>query len=113
LRREASPAERLLWSKLSAGQLDGHRFTRQYQIGSYFCDLVCRSQRLIVEVDGYSHDVRQSHDFARDRFLRQEGYRVMRFSNEAVNTNLDGVVATIALALGPSPSPSRKREAGN
>ena len=110
LRREASLAERLLWLALSSGKLSGHRFTRQYQIGPYFCDLVCRSAKLVIEIDGYSHDIRQSYDARRDSFLRNQGYRVLRFSNDDVMQNLEGVVATIALALGPSPSPSRKRE---
>ncbi|MEW6576738.1 MAG: DUF559 domain-containing protein [Pseudomonadota bacterium] len=110
LRREASLAERLIWPALSSGKLSGHRFTRQYQIGPYFCDLVCRSAKLVVEIDGFSHDLRQGYDARRDSFLRDQGYRVLRFANDDVMHNLEGVVATIALALGPSPSPSRRRE---
>lgn len=110
LRREASLAERLIWPALSRGKLSGHRFTRQYQIGPYFCDLVCRSAKLAVEIDGFSHDLRQGYDARRDSFLRDQGYRVLRFANDDVMHNLEGVVATIALALGPSPSPSRRRE---
>lgn len=110
LRREASSAERLIWSKLAAGQLAGHRFTRQFQIGTYFCDLVCRTERLVIEIDGYSHDLRPEYDARRDAYLQMQGYRVLRFTNEDVIQNLEGVVATIALALGPSPSPSRERE---
>jgi very-short-patch-repair endonuclease len=97
---------------LCAGQLSGHRFTRQYQIGPYYPDLICRKQKLIIEVDGYSHDSRQEYDEARDRFIVSQGYRVMRFTNEDVMQNLEGVVMMIAEALGPSPSPSRKREGG-
>jgi very-short-patch-repair endonuclease len=110
LRVEASPAERKLWPALSAGKIAGHRFTRQFQIGPYFCDLTCRSTKLIVEVDGFSHNMRLAYDAKRDEFLREQGYRVLRFTNEDVMQNLEGVVAAIALALGPSPSPSRKRE---
>jgi very-short-patch-repair endonuclease len=54
--KTASPAERAIWSFVSGGQRNGHRFTRQYQIGSYFADLLCRSKKLIVEIDGCSHD---------------------------------------------------------
>jgi very-short-patch-repair endonuclease len=57
LRKDASPAERILWNQLSGGKIGGHRFTRQFQIGPYFCDLTCRWAKLIVEVDGYSHDI--------------------------------------------------------
>jgi very-short-patch-repair endonuclease len=110
LRQETPPAERNLWKAVSAGKLAGHRFTRQFQIGPYFCDLVCRTQRLVVEVDGYSHDLQQDYDRKRDAFLEKQGYRVLRFSNEDIVKNLEGVVAMIELALGPSPNPSRKRE---
>ena len=115
LRREASPAERLLWTYLNAGKIDGHRFTKQFEIGPYYADLTCRSQKLVVEIDGWSHDVRQSHDKHRDEYMRAVGYRILRFSNEAVMSNIEGVVQTIAVALaeGPSPSPSRKREGSN
>jgi very-short-patch-repair endonuclease len=112
LRRTASPAERLLWPYLSAGKLAGHRFTRQYQIGPYFADLLCRAKRLVVEIDGPSHDNRQDSDAARSGFLQKQGYRTIRFTNEDVMGNIEGVVTAIGLALEamPSPSPSRKRE---
>lgn len=112
LRRSASPAERKLWSCLKSGQITGHRFTRQFQIGPYFTDLVCRSKRLVVEVDGFSHDMQQAYDERRTEFLMLQGYRIVRFTNEDIETNVEGVVTMItqALADAPSPSPSRKRE---
>ena len=110
LRLTASPTERKLWRAVSGAKLSGHRFTRQFQIGPYFCDLVSRSAGLVVEIDGFSHDIRQNYDAKRDQFLRIQGYRVLRFTNDDVMQNLEGVVETIMLALGPSPSPSRKRE---
>jgi very-short-patch-repair endonuclease len=109
LRREAPPAERKLWEAISGGQLSGHRFTRQFQIGAYFCDVVCRTSKLVGEIDGFSHNMQLQHDNRRDAYLRGQGYKVLRFTNEDVMTNLDGVVVAIALALGPSPNPSRKR----
>ncbi len=115
--RSASPAERLLWSKLSRGQLDGVKFTRQFQIGAYYADIICRSEYLVIEVDGASHDVRQEYDARRDDFMTSLGYRILRFTNDDVLENLDGVVATISESLKdlPSPNPveplgSRKRE---
>ena len=112
LRRSASPAERLLWSKLSRGQVDEFKFTKQFQIGAYYADLVCRSAFLVIEVDGASHDVRQEYDASRDAFMTSLGYRILRFTNDDVLYNLDGVVATISETLSylPSPNPSRKRE---
>ena len=64
------------------------------------------------EVDGWSHDVRQGYDARRDEYMQSIGYRVLRFTNEDVMNNLEGVVITIAqaLPLTPSPGPSRKRE---
>ena len=112
LRRSASPAERLLWSKLCRNQLNGFKFTRQFQIGVYYADIICRSAYLVIEVDGASHDVRQEYDARRDEFMTSLGYRILRFTNEDVVENLEGVVSFIVHALDarPSPGPSRKRE---
>ena len=65
---------------------------------------------MVVEIDGFSHNMRVDHDMRRDAYLNNEGYTVLRFTNEDVMTNLDGVIVAITLALGPSPDPSRKRE---
>ena len=112
LRRERSPAERILWSALARKQLGGHHFTTQYQIGPCYADFTCRKQKLIVEADGASHDMRQDEDKARDAYLEAQGYRVMRFTNEDIMQNLDGVLCAIlsALEAAPSPNPSRTRE---
>lgn len=112
LRRSASPVERLLWSKLCRSQVNGFKFTRQFQIGVYYADIICRSEYFVIEVDGASHDVRQEDDARRDAFMASLGYRILRFTNNDVLENLDGVVAVIAHALGdgPSPDPSRLRE---
>ena len=112
LRRASPSAERTLWSQLRAGQLNGHRFTKQFQVGSYFVDFVCREKKLVVEVDGWSHDARQGYDGQRDKFIRSKGYEVLRFTNEQVTLNLDGVLVMIRerLAAIPSPNPSRTRE---
>jgi very-short-patch-repair endonuclease len=81
-------------------------------VGAFFADFLCRSHRLIVEVDGHSHDVQPERDKARDAHLRSEGYRVLHFSNADVLANTDGVIETIRAALReePTPGPSRKRE---
>jgi very-short-patch-repair endonuclease len=112
LRRSASPAEKRLWSKLCRGQINDHRFTTQFQIGEYYGDIVCRKAKLVVEVDGWSHDISQAYDARRDQYMQSIGYRILRFTNEDVMKNLEGVVVTIAAALTatPSPNPSRKRE---
>ena len=114
LRQQASPAERRLWQYLSNSQLDRHKFSRQIPIGPYFADFVCRNAKLVVELDGYSHDVRVGYDAARTRFIEAQGYSVVRFSNEDVMKNMEGVLTMIGLALAepslPTPNPSRLRE---
>ena len=112
LRRSASPTERLLWSKLCRSQLNGFKFTRQFQIGAYYADMVCRSEYLVIEVDRASHEVQQEYDARRDTFMTLLGYRILRFTNNDVLQNLEGVVTVIAHALEdrPSPDPSRRRE---
>jgi very-short-patch-repair endonuclease len=105
LRNQATPAERLLWTALSNRQVDGYKFSRQMPVGPYFADFLCREARLVVELDGYSHDTRQEHDRQRDAFMKAEGYRVMRIANADVMTNLDGVAQTIAMALAETDPP--------
>jgi very-short-patch-repair endonuclease len=103
LRREASPAERHLWRRLSNRQLESCKFSRQMPIGPYFADLLCRERMLVVEVDGHSHDLRIDHDEQRDRFMMGAGYRILRFSNADVMARLEGVLLTIAEALNARP----------
>jgi len=111
VRNAATPAERALWRHLARSQL-GVRFSRQMPGGPFFADFLCRSRKLIVEVDGHSHDVQPERDQARDAYLRDEGYRVLHFSNDDVLGNIEGVIETIRQALQPEPTPgpSRKRE---
>ena len=98
LRNAATPAERLLWRYLSRSQL-GVKISRQMPVGRFFADFVCRDRMLIVELDGFSHDVAPQRDVVRDRFLRDAGFRVLRFNNTEVFENTEGVVTAIRLAL--------------
>ena len=112
LRNAATPAERQLWKYLSRSQFNGHKFSRQMPVGPYFCDFLCRAQMLVVELDGYSHDIKIEEDARRTSFLEEQGYRVLRFTNADVLSNIESVVTAIGLALAklPTPNPSRKRE---
>ena len=98
LRRDPTEAEKRLWSKLRAGQLDGHKFVRQIGIGPYVVDFVCRDAKLVVEVDGSQH-ADSSKDAERTSFLNKLGYRVMRSWNNEVLSNTDGVLELIVAAL--------------
>jgi len=98
LRNAATPAERLLWHCLSGSQL-GAKFSRQMPVGSYFADFLCRELRLVIELDGFSHDLRPDYDARRDRWLAEAGYRVLHFANDDVFRNLEGVLVRIRLAV--------------
>jgi very-short-patch-repair endonuclease len=102
----------MLWRELSARKVLGIRFNRQVPIGPFICDVVARSLKLIVEVDGGQHGWRADEDAARTRYLESHGYRVIRFWNSDVLERLEGVVAEIETVIAslPSPNPSRKRE---
>jgi len=110
LRRESTRAELKLWNRLRSRAIGGFKFVRQEPIGGYVADFVCREQRLIIEVDGGQHS-ESVRDVARDQFLRQRGYRVLRFWNNDVIGNIDGVLEMIATALSEEkpPHPDRLR----
>lgn len=93
LRREQTPAERVLWNRLRNLQLSGAKFRRQHPIGDYIVDFVSLESKLIVELDGGQHDEKsvRRNDERRTRWLENEGYRVLRFWNNDVLTNLEGV----------------------
>jgi very-short-patch-repair endonuclease len=108
LRNTASPAERRLWSILARRALAGYKFSRQMPVGPYFADFLCREAKLVVEVDGYSHDLRLEQDARRDAFMASEGYAILRFINDEVMNSLDGVAHAIAQSLAvrcPPPTP--------
>ena len=99
LRRNQTEAEKKLWSALRRNAL-GHSFRRQHPIGSYIVDFVCLDAKLIVEADGGQHDeIRAEHDAARTAWLKERGYTVLRFWNNEILGNIDGVVESIRLAL--------------
>ena len=103
LRNNPTPAERKLWAALGSRRLAGVRFNRQVVIRPYICDLVARSQKLVIELDGGQHGEAVAYDKRRTDFLMAKGYRVLRFCNNDVMNNIDGVVSKIEEALGLSP----------
>jgi len=97
LRREMTVAETMLWRELRGSRLNGTKFRRQVPIGRYVVDFLCVEHRLIVELDGPPHDDprQRAHDDARDRWLRENGYRVLRFPNDLAFGGMDLLLAKI------------------
>ena len=114
LRRSATDAERALWAKLRNRQIEGLKFRRQYPLGPYTVDFVCFERKLVIEIDGGQHTEAAAQDELRTRWLRGRGYMVLRFWNNEVLRNMEGVLARISESLGchphPGPLPSRERE---
>jgi very-short-patch-repair endonuclease len=100
LRQNTTEAERRVWEILRSHQMKGYKFRRQVPIGRYIADFVCHEAKLIVEIDGGQHDRSSPSEAERSGFLQNEGYRLLRFWNNEVLANLDGVHERIADALG-------------
>lgn len=100
LRAEATDVERRLWSVLRNRQLGGAEFRRQYPIDRSFADFACAEARLIVGLDGGQHDQQADYDARRTEVLETCGWKVIRFWNNEVIENLDGVAYTILHELG-------------
>ena len=120
LRRNLTDAERKLWPLIRSRQLGGAKFRRQQPIGPFVADFVCQEARLIVEADGGQH-AESGDDQRRTKFLNCAGYRVLRFWNNDILGNSEGVLQVIAEALRAphpaqaspeSPSPSRGEGTG-
>lgn len=97
LRKNQTPQEILLWSRLRAKRFNGLKFKRQFPVGHYIVDFVCYEKKLIIELDGYQHKEvnRKYYDNERTKFLESEGFRVLRFWNNEINSNLFGVLSEI------------------
>ena len=102
LRQDATKAESALCYQLRSRRLNGYKFVRQEPIGPYTVDLICRERRLVIEVDGGQH-ADNSRDVARDKWLTDHNYRVLRLWNNDVLGNIAGVLETIATALAEAP----------
>ncbi|MFC1597454.1 endonuclease domain-containing protein [Planctomycetota bacterium] len=100
LRHESTPPEQILWSVLRGRRLAGLKFRRQEPIGPYVVDFCCRQLKLIVELDGMSHDETGELDEVRSRWLEEQGYRVLRVTNWDVNEDLEAVARGIAREAG-------------
>ncbi|PQO42393.1 endonuclease domain-containing protein [Blastopirellula marina] len=109
LRQRSTKAEHLLWSALRNRNIADLKFRRQHSIGPWIGDFVCVEALLVIELDGGYHDLIQDEDQHRSAMIEQAGFRVLRFTNEEVLGNLEGVVISIRRFLGlpeeEAPSP--------
>ena len=104
LRRNQTNAEKLLWSRLRARQLNGVKFRRQFPLPPFVADFCCEAARLVVEVDGGQHAEAGKSEQARTESIEGRGYRVIRFWNSDVLSNIDGVLEEISKwTVSPSP----------
>lgn len=97
LRKNQTDSERVIWQHLRSKQIQGSKFFRQYSIGPYVLDFFCPKMQLAIEIDGGQHaeDIHRIHDEKRTKFLRQNGIIVIRFWNNEVLNNTEGVLEKI------------------
>ncbi|MBL9066275.1 MAG: DUF559 domain-containing protein [Sphingopyxis sp.] len=116
MRSEPTDAERALWHLLRAKRFVGYKFKRQVPIDRYIVDFVCFADRLIIEADGSQH-AESNYDAERDAYLAEQGFRVLRFWNNDILANTEGVSEVIWAALQddkstPSPQPLSRKGRG-
>ncbi|HBI17193.1 MAG TPA: DNA-cytosine methyltransferase [Candidatus Moranbacteria bacterium] len=97
LRKNSTPQEIILWSKLRNRKFNKLKFKRQYPIGKYIIDFICLDKKLIIELDGWQHkeENNENYDQTRTDFLENNGFKVIRFWNNEINNNLEGVFLRI------------------
>jgi very-short-patch-repair endonuclease len=99
LRKQTTPAEKKLWSYLRLMREHGVRFRRQHAIGTYITDFCSPRKRIIIELDGSQHVDQEEYDEERTQYLESQGYKVIRFWNNQVMSDIEGVIKEIMFAL--------------
>jgi very-short-patch-repair endonuclease len=92
--------EKLLWNELRARQVGGYKFRRQHPIGNYVVDFCSIEKKLIIEIDGEVHSLKEVEDKIREDYLVKLGYRMVRFQAREVFQNINGVILTLETILG-------------
>ncbi|HEX6983224.1 MAG TPA: DUF559 domain-containing protein [Balneolaceae bacterium] len=96
LRKDGTPGEQILWAEvLRAKKFYGYQFNRQFSIDRYIVDFICRKLKLIIEIDGYSHNFKEEEDKDRDERLAKFGYTIVRFSEYEVKNDLNNVIRVL------------------
>ncbi len=98
MRRQMTPAEKILWQHLRAGRLQGLHFRRQQVIDGFIADFYCHSAGLVVEVDGAVHEEQRDYDRERDRIITGRGLHILRVTNSQVTAEIKNVLTQIAHA---------------
>ena len=107
LRNRQTDAEAKLWARLRNRQINGWKFKRQVPRGNYIVDFFCAEAGLVIEADGSQHlEEQATHDQERTRYLEEQGYRILRFWNRDILTNMEGTLGAIYKALGDRPAPT-------
>src|SRR5262249_25252683 len=105
MRKDMSRAEAAMWSYLKTLRPEGFHFRRQVPLGPYYADFACHHAGLVIEVDGDSHYAPEGieHDRKRDRFINSIRLRILRYTNDDVLENMDGVVTDLLLLFSTLP----------
>ena len=99
LRKNSADAEKYLWTQIRNRQLEGWKFRRQLPVGQYIVDFACAELRIIVEIDGGQHAEQIIYDLNRTKILQSKGYQVVRYWNNEVLGNIEGVLEALTLTL--------------
>ncbi len=99
LRKDPTPAERKLWAYLRGNKLKGVNFRRQHAIGNFIVDFVSVKKKLVIELDGSQHLEQAEYDVERTKYLELQGYKVIRFWNNDVMKDINGVLRAIELVV--------------
>ena len=109
LRKEPTVAETKLWAFLRDNKLDGVNFRRQHAIGKYIVDFCSLKKKLVIELDGSQHLEQEEYDQERTLYLKSQGYKVIRFWNDQVMNDMEGVIKTIIYAIDSSNKDGQRR----
>lgn len=110
LRRNQTDAEKALWMAVRNRQINQLKFRRQVPLGRYIVDFVCFENKLIIELDGGQHADAEEYDTERTRWLESQGFAVVRFWNNEVMSNIEGVLMRIVELIANPPHPTLSRE---
>lgn len=99
LRKNTTDTEQIIWKHLRSRRFSGHKFRRQVPIDNFIVDFICIERNLIIEIDGGQHGLQIHNDARRTAHLESRGFRVVRFWNNNVNENLEGVLIRVSEAL--------------